>query len=61
MRERALGSMHMVMTLYEHQEDTEYLSGPMMAHSLPMGVREVGCIHIRTDGRTVHGDGVYAL
>ena len=36
----------MVMTVCEHQEDTEYLSGPMMAHSLPMGVREVGCTHV---------------
>jgi hypothetical protein len=49
--------MHMARTLYEHQEDTGYLSGPMMAHSLPRGVGEVGCAHDRTDDRTVHGPG----
>ena len=47
----------MARTLYEHQEDTVYLSGPMMAHSLPIGVGEVGWAHDRTDDRTVHGPG----
>jgi len=47
----------MARTLYEHQEDTGYLSGPMMAHFLPMGVGDVGCAHERTDDRTVHGPG----
>jgi hypothetical protein len=49
--------MHMARTLYEHQEDTGYLSGPMMAHSLPVEVGEVGCAHDRTDDRIVHGPG----
>jgi hypothetical protein len=47
----------MARTLYEHQEDTGYLSGPMMAHSLPVEVGEVGCAHDRTDDRIVHGPG----
>jgi hypothetical protein len=47
----------MARTLYEHQEDTGYLSGTMLAHSLPMEVGEVGCAHDRTDDRTVHGPG----
>jgi hypothetical protein len=34
-----------------------YLSGPMMAHSLPVEVGEVGCAHDRTDDRIVHGPG----
>jgi len=55
--------MHMARTLYEHQEYTVYLSGTVMAHSLPIGVGEVGCEHDRTDDRAVHepGTGIYTV
>ena len=38
MRERAPGFDAYGRTLSEHQEYTVYLSGTMMAHSLPIGV-----------------------